>query len=339
MSPCEQMESKMTVSRSIRRPFLVGLALTLAAMTGSAAVHAAYPDRPVTLVVTYPAGGTADFVGRTLAPELAKELGQSVVVENRGGAGGMIGGAMVARAAPDGYTIMLDAANHAQNPALHKKMQFDTLKDFAPVTLVMRVPNVLVVNPAYPVRTVEDLIKLGKEKDKVVHYATSGPGSAQHLAGELFNALTGTHLEAVHYKGGSAGMMDVVGGQVPIMFTTMNLALQHSKGDKVRMVAVGADKRSSNAPSVPTIAEAGVPGYASYEWNAIFVPAGTPAPIIEQVNSALRRVLSQPEVIARLNQIGAEVIGSTPAELEAFRRNEIAKWQKLVKDHHLNIEQ
>ena len=344
MSPVNLQDFKMHPFKPlhravVHRTVVAGCLLATACLAGPATVQAAYPDRPVTLVVTYPAGGTADYVGRTIAPELAKQLGQSVIVENRGGAGGMIGGAMVARAAPDGYTIMLDAANHAQNPALHAKMQFDTLKDFAPVTLVMRVPNVLVVNPAFPVKTVPDLITLGKEPDKVVHYATSGPDSAQHLAGELFNALTGTHLEAVHYKGGSAGMMDVVGGQVPVMFTTMNLALQHSKSDKVRLIAVGSDKRSPNAPNVPTIAEAGVPGYESYEWNAIFVPTGTPAPIIEQVNVALRKVLAEPEVIARLNQIGAEVIGSTPAELETFRRNEIIKWQKLVKDHHLNIEQ
>jgi tripartite-type tricarboxylate transporter receptor subunit TctC len=301
-------------------------------------VSAAYPDRPVTLIVTYPAGGTADLVARTIAPEMGKALGQTVVVENRGGAGGMIGGAVVSKAAPDGYTVMLDAANHAQNPALQPKMQFDTLKDFASVSLIMRVPNVLVVNPQLPVRTVAELVRLGKESNPSLNYATSGVGSAQHLAGELFNALTGTHLQSVHYKGGSAGILDVVSGQVPLMFSTMNLALQQSKDNRVLIVATGGESRSPNTPNIPTIAESGVPGYSSYEWNALFVPANTPAPIIEQLNKAVRQALSKPEVIDRLNQIGAEIIGSSPEALETFRRAELAKWQALVKDHQIKLD-
>jgi tripartite-type tricarboxylate transporter receptor subunit TctC len=311
---------------------------TVLALFGVASLHAAYPDRPITLVVTYPPGGTADLVGRTLAPEMAKYLGQSVVVENRGGAGGMIGGAAVAKAAPDGYTLMLDAANHGQNPALQPKMQFDTLKDFASVSLIMRVPNVLVVNPQFSVRSVPDLIKLGKQTEPGVNYATSGVGSAQHLAGELFNALTGTHLQSVHYKGGSAGILDVVSGQVPLMFSTLNLALQQSKGDRVIIVATGGESRSPNTPNIPTIAEAGVVGYSSYEWNGLFVPAGTPEPIIEKLNAAVRQALAKPEVIERLQQIGAEVIGSSPEDLEKFRRAEIAKWQRLVKDHQIKLD-
>ena len=301
-------------------------------------VRAAYPDRPITLVVTYPPGGTADTVARILAPELSRQLAQSVVVENRGGAGGMIGGASVAKAPADGYTIMLDAANHAQNPALQPKMQFDTLKDFAPISLLLRVPNVIVVRPDSIIYTVADLVKAGREKGIVVHYATSGTGSAQHLAGELFNAMTGTHLEYVHYKGGNAGIMDVISGQVPLMFSSMGLAQQHVKSGKLRMVAVGGEKRSANMPDVPTVAESGVPGYATYEWNAIYAPAATPAVIIERLNQAIVQVLSQPEIRARLNEFGGEVIGSTPADLETFRRAEIAKWQKLAKDHNLRLD-
>ena len=301
-------------------------------------VRAAYPDRPITLVVTYPPGGTADTVARILAPELSKQLAQSVVVENRGGAGGMIGGASVAKAPADGYTIMLDAANHAQNPALQPKMQFDTLKDFTPISLLLRVPNVIVVRPDSTIYTVADLVKAGREKGIVVHYATSGTGSAQHLAGELFNAMTGTHLEYVHYKGGNAGIMDVMSGQVPLMFSSMGLAQQHVKSGKLRMVAVGGEKRSANMPDVPTVAESGVPGYATYEWNAIYAPAATPPAIIERLNQAIVQVLSQPEIRARLNEFGGEVIGSTPGDLETFRRAEIAKWQKLAKDHNLRLD-
>lgn len=313
-------------------------------MLGSAALlicgsaQAAYPDHPITLVVTYPPGGTADTVARIVAPELSKQLGQSIVVENRGGAGGMIGGASVAKAAPDGYTIMLDAANHAQNPALQPKMQFDTLKDFTSISLLLRVPNVLVVRPDSAIHSVADLIKAGRQKDVVLHYATSGTGSAQHLAGELFNAMTGTHLEYVHYKGGNAGIMDVMSGQVPMMFSSMGLAQQNVKSGKLRMVAVGGEKRSLNMPDVPTVAESGVPGYATYEWNAIYAPAGTPEPVIQRLNQAIVHVLAQPEIKARMNEFGGEVIGSSPAELEAFRRAEIAKWEKLVRDHHLRLD-
>ena len=225
--------------------------LVIASVMICGVVRAAYPDRPITLVVTYPPGGTADTVARILAPELSRQLAQSVVVENRGGAGGMIGGASVAKAPADGYTIMLDAANHAQNPALQPKMQFDTLKDFAPISLLLRVPNVIVVRPDSIIYTVADLVKAGREKGIVVHYATSGTGSAQHLAGELFNAMTGTHLEYVHYQGGNAGIMDVISGQVPLMFSSMGLAQQHVKSGKLRMVAVGGEnwKEQHNSQS------------------------------------------------------------------------------------------
>ena len=199
---------------------LLSAALLLCATAAvPVAVCAAYPERPIALVVTYPPGGTADLVARMLAPEVSKELGQNIVVENRGGAGGMIGGASVAKAAPDGYTIMLDAANHAQNPAVQPKMLFDTLKDFAPITLLQRVPNVLVVRSDNALKTVADLIAAGKQKEPLLYYASSGPGGAQHLAGVLFNALSGTHLEAVHYKGGSLALTDVMSGQVTMMFS------------------------------------------------------------------------------------------------------------------------
>ena len=323
------MNSIMKLSRCV---------LSAAVLLLCAAAQAAYPDHPITLIVTYPPGGTADTVARILAPELSKQLGQTIVVENRGGAGGMIGGAVVAKSAADGYTIMLDAANHAQNPALQPKMQFDTLKDFAAVSLLLRVPNVIVVRPDNAIHNVADLIKVGRDKSAVLHYATSGTGSAQHLAGELFNAMTGTHLEYVHYKGGNAGIMDVMSGQVPMMFSTMGLAQQNVKSGKLRMVAVGGEKRSLNMPEIPTVAESGVPGYSTYEWNAIYAPAATPVDVIQRLNQAIVQVLAQPEIKTRLNEFGGEVIGSSPAELEAFRRAEIAKWEKLVRDHHLKLD-
>ena len=318
---------------------LLGAAMLLGATAAvPVAVCAAYPERAVTLVVTYPPGGTADLVARMLAPEVSKDLGQNIVVENRGGAGGMIGGASVAKAAPDGYTIMLDAANHAQNPAVQPKMLFDTLKDFAPITLLQRVPNVLVVRPDNALKTVADLIAAGKQKEPLLYYASSGPGGAQHLAGVLFNALSGTHLEAVHYKGGSLALTDVMSGQVTMMFSTVGTSLPHVRAGKLRVIAVGSDKRIAAYPDVPTIAEAGVAGYASYEWNGIYAPAATPPEIIARLNKAFVYALKQPAVIARIHEFNGEIIASTPEELDIFRRAEIAKWQRVAKDYNLQLQ-
>ena len=331
------METTMSQKNILNR-LLLSAALVLLASAGLP-VCAAYPERPITLVVTYPPGGTADLVARLLAPEVAKDLGQNVVVENRGGAGGMIGGALVAKAAPDGYTIMLDAANHAQNPAVQPKMLFDTLKDFAPITYVQRVPNILVVRADNEIQTVADLIRLGTQKEPLLYYASSGPGGAQHLAGVLFNALTGTHLEAVHYKGGSAGIMDVLSGQVTMMFSTIGVSLPHARAGKLRVIAVGSDKRTSAFPDIPTIAEAGVPGYASYEWNGVYAPAGTPPAIIQRLHQAFVSALKQPTVIARIGEFNGEIIASTPEELEAFRRAELDKWQLVAKKFNLQLTQ
>ncbi|CAM4342903.1 tripartite tricarboxylate transporter substrate binding protein [Bordetella muralis] len=306
-------------------------------MTCSAAL-AAYPERPITMVVTYPPGGTVDVVARLIGPKLAEKLGQPVVIENRGGAGGMIGGAVVAKAKPDGYTLMLDASNHAQNPAVHSKMQFDTLKDFAPVSLLLRVPNMLVVTPNAPFQTVADVIAKGKDPAHPVYFASAGPGSAQHLAGELFNLMAGTHLVHVAYKGGGPAMLDVMAGQVPVMFASMGSGWQHVKNGKLRALAVGGATRSPSAPDLPTIAESGVPGYESYEWNAIFAPAGTPPAILDQLSKALAEVLKDPGVAQTLAGIGAEAIGSTPAELDTFRQAEIAKWQKVVGEANLKLD-
>jgi tripartite-type tricarboxylate transporter receptor subunit TctC len=309
----------------------------LAGVAGTAS--AAYPDRPITLVVTYPPGGTVDVVARLIAPKLSSLLGQTVVIDNRGGAGGMIGGTFASRAKPDGYTLMLDASNHAQNPALHSKMQFDTLRDFAPVSLLLRVPNVLVVTPSYPVQSVADLIKLGQpDSGKPIHFASAGNGSAQHLAGELFNVLAKTNLEHVAYKGGGPAMVDVMAGQVPVMFASLGSASQHIRNGKLRAVAVGGGQRSKAVPNLPTIAESGVPGYESYEWNAVFAPAGTPPAIIEQVSRALAQTLKDPAVAEKLAGIGAEIIGSTPTELDTFRRGEIAKWKKVAAQAKLQLD-
>lgn len=334
MTPSQSTQPLSRRVAPMMAALMAGIAMTAAA--GSAA--AAYPDKPVMLVVTYPPGGTVDVVARLIAPKLSTVLGQPVVIDNRGGAGGMIGGAYVARAKPDGYTLMLDASNHAQNPALHSKMQFDTLRDFAPVSLLLRVPNALVVTPSSSIKSVADLIKLGKGAGKPVYFASAGNGSAQHLAGELFNQLAGTQLQHVAYKGGGPAMVDVMAGQVPVMFASMGSAWPHIKSGKLRPVAVGGATRSKAAPQLPTIAESGVPGYESYEWNAVFAPAGTPQPILDQVSKALAQVLKDPKVAEQLAGFGAEVIGSTPEELDSFRKGEIAKWKKVAAQSKLQLD-
>ncbi|MGY8527298.1 tripartite tricarboxylate transporter substrate binding protein [Paracidovorax citrulli] len=331
--------SVFSLCQQLSRRTRKGLAgVALAGIAGSAA--AAYPEKPIMLVVTYPPGGTVDVVARLIAPKLGEKLGQTVVIDNRGGAGGMIGGAMVARAKPDGYTLMLDASNHAQNPAIHSRMQFDTLRDFAPVSLLLRVPNALVVTPSYPVKSVSELIQKSQAAgDKQpIYFASAGNGSAQHLAGELFNSLAKTKLEHVAYKGGGPAMVDVMAGQVPVMFASMGSAWPHIKSGKLRPVAVGGSSRSKAAPELPTIAESGVAGYESYEWNAVFAPAGTPPAILTKVSAALAEVLKDPAVVKHLEGFGAEIIGSSPADLDKFRRAEIAKWKKVATEAKLQLD-
>jgi len=327
-------------SYASRRRLLQGLVLSATVlMAATGAARAAWPERPVTLVVTYPPGGTVDLVARLIGPKLADKLGQSIVIENRGGAGGMIGGAAVAKAQPDGYTLMMDASNHAQNPVLQSKMAFDTLTDFVPVSLLLRVPTVLVVTPSSTIQSVADLVAQGRaESGTPVYFASSGPGSSTHLAGELFNLLAGTALEHVPYKGGGPAMIDVMAGQVPVMFASMGSASQHIRNGKLRAIAVGGEARSPAAPDLPTLAESGVPGYAAYEWNAVFAPAGTPAAVIDTLSRALAEVLQDPAVLETLSGIGAEPIGSTPAELEAFRRAEIDKWRNVVAQTGLKMD-
>ena len=300
--------------------------------------QAAYPDRPITLVVSYPPGGTVDLVARLLGPELEKILGQTVVVENKGGAGGMIGGQYVARAKPDGYTLLMDASNHAQNPALRTKMNFDTLTAFEPVSLLLKVPNVLVVNPASTIQTIADVKAQDESTGHELYFASSGPGSAQHLAGELFNLMAGTQLIHVPYKGGGPAMTDVMGNQVPMMFASLGSSWTHISAGSLRAVAVGGTERARMLPDVPTIAEEGLPGYASYEWNAIFAPAGTPKDIVERLSDAFAQALKNPDVKQRLEDLGSDIIGSSPEELGSYVREEIAKWKDVARQANISLD-
>jgi tripartite-type tricarboxylate transporter receptor subunit TctC len=325
--------SRARLLRAIPRA-LAGAALLLAGLSAHAG---AWPEKPVRLVVSYPPGGTVDAVARIIAPKLSAKLGQPVVIDNRGGAGGAIGGDLVAKSAPDGYTVMLDASNHAQNPAL-RKMPFDTLRDLAPVSLLVKVPNVLVVNPSAPMRSVADLIAQAKAKPGGINYASSGNGSAQHLAGELFASMAGVQITHVAYKGGGPALTDVMSGHVPVFFASLASSLPFIQGGKLRALAVTGKTHSPALPQLPTVAEAGLPGYEVYEWNAVFVPAGTPAPVVERLSKEFSATLKDPEVRTRLEALGAEVIGSSPAELDSFRRAEIAKWTRLAKDNKIQVD-
>ena len=236
---------------------------------------AQWPVKPIRVIVSYPPGGGADAVARLLAPKLGEALRQQVVIENRGGAGGIIGGEAAAKATPDGYTFLLDASNHGVNPSLQSRMPFDTLKDLAPVSLLVVVPNVLVVHPAFPASSVKELIALIKAKPGGYSFASSGNGSAQHLAAELFKAQAGLFMVHIPYRGGGPALVDVMAGQIPIYFGNMASALPHVKSAKLKALAITGRSRSPAAPQLPTIAESGLPGYEVYEWNALFAPAGT----------------------------------------------------------------
>jgi tripartite-type tricarboxylate transporter receptor subunit TctC len=314
---------------------LAGAALLLAGL--SSAYAQAWPSKPVRLVVSYPPGGTVDAVARIVAPRLSARLGQPVVIDNRGGAGGAIGGDLVAKSVPDGYTVLLDASNHAQNPAL-RKMPFDTLRELAPVSLLVKVPNVLVVNPSAPIKSVADLIAQAKAKPGAINYASSGNGSAQHLAGELFASMAGVQMTHVAYKGGGPALTDVMSGHVPVFFASLASSMPFIKDGKLRALAVTGKAHAPALPQLPTVAEAGLPGYEVYEWNAVFVPAGTPAPVAQRLSKEFAAALKDPEVRGRLEALGAEVIGSSPAELDSFRRAEIAKWTRLAKDNKIQLE-
>lgn len=313
----------------------VGTALLVTAMSAAAQ---AWPAKPVKMIVTYPPGGTVDVVARVIAPKLSARLGQPVVIDNRAGAGGAIGGDLVAKSPADGYTIMLDASNHSQNPALRSKMPFDTLRDLAPVSLLVRVPNVLVVNPAATITGVKDLIAQAKARPEHINYASSGNGSAQHLSAELFSAMAGVRMTHVAYKGGGPALTDVMAGQVPVFFASLASSLQYIQGGKLRALAVTGKARSPVMPQIPTVAESGLAGYEVYEWNGVFVPAGTPAAVVDRLSKELAAVVRDPEVRARLEGMGAEVIGSNPAELDAFRRAEIAKWTQVAKTNKIELD-
>ena len=315
-----------------RRNFLGLAAVALLAGTLPAHAQSAYPTRPISLIVPFPAGGSTDLVARVVAEKMNGLLGQQIVVDNRGGAGGNVGSAAAAKSEPDGYTLLMGTvATHAINSALYKKMPYDPVKDFAPVSLLVVVPNVLVVNPDFPAKNVQELIALAKEKPGELSYASSGNGTPLHLSGELFKSMAGVDIVHVPYKGAGPALVDVMGGHVPIMFDNLPSSTDHIKAGKLRGLAVTTAERSPSMPDLPTIAESGLPGYETYTWNALFVPAGTPPDVIAKLNEAAVAAVSDPEVKAKLETMGASIVGSTPEQLAKHVQAELDKWGPVVK--------
>ena len=308
------------------------LALPLAAQAQG------FPTKPIRLVVTYPAGGGADLMARLIAPKVAEALGQPVIVENKAGASGQIAAGEVLRAGPDGHTLMLDAMSYAVNPSLYRNMPYDPAKAFTPIAVIVRFPNMLVVNAAFPARDVSSLIALAKEKPGTIAFASSGNGSAQHLAGELFRQKAGVDITHVPYKGGAPALNDVIGGQVPMFFANMASGLPHVRSGKLRALAITGEQRSPALPEVPTIAEAGVPGYQVYEWNAIFAPAGTPAPAVAKLAGAIAKAVQSQEFRERVAGLGGELTGYGPAEAERFIREQTTLWASVVRAGNVKVE-
>ncbi|MGP1614608.1 MAG: tripartite tricarboxylate transporter substrate binding protein [Pollutimonas bauzanensis] len=328
------------MARPSKRILLL-LAMLALGITGSKAGFAAsndWPNKPVRLIVTYPAGGGADIVARLVSAKMAQSLGQQIVVENRPGANGQIGASAVAHSAPDGYTILLDATGFAINPGLYKKLPYDSKNDFAPISLLVKFPNLLVKTPKFGAGSVQDLVKMAKEQPGQITYASSGIGSVQHLAAALFASQFKLDMLHVPYKGGSPAMTDLAGGQVKIMFANGASSLPFVKSGKAVALATTGSKRSEALPEGPTMAEAGVPGFEVYEWNALFAPKGTSAEIIEKLSSAAHDAIGDAEVQKQLISMGGEPIGGSPSDSKAFIYGEMEHWTKVIEENNIEAQ-
>jgi tripartite-type tricarboxylate transporter receptor subunit TctC len=309
------------------------LVAVLALCTASASAQAGFPDKPVRFVVGFTPGGPSDILGRALAQKLAEAWRSPVVVENRPGAGGNVAAEAVARAPADGYTWLLgNNSILATNQSLYRALAYDPVKDFAPVALVAIQPNILVVNPEVPAKSVQELIALAKSKPGRLNYASSGSGAAAHLAAELFKAMTGVDMVHIPYKGAQPALTDVIAGQAQLMFATSASVIPYIKAGRLRALAVTTAKRSPSVPELPTIAEAGVPGFEAISWHGVVVPAATPPALIERLNRDIVAALGERHLRERLESLGAEVTPGTPRDFAQYIAREIPKWTKVVKD-------
>jgi tripartite-type tricarboxylate transporter receptor subunit TctC len=310
-----------------------GLALALA----TAAAAQDYPTKPIRMIIPFPPGGSNDVVGRLIATHLGERLGKQVVVDNRAGAGGVIGTEIAANAPPDGYTLLIISIAHAVNPWLYK-LNYDPIKAFAPIGVLATGPNVLAINPGLPVNSVKELVAMAKQKPGELQYASAGIGSFQHLGGELFKLEAGVDMLHVPFKGGGPAMIDVIGGHTKLLFSSLVQTTPHLKSGKLKAIATGGTKRSPVLPDIPTVAEAGVPTYEAVNWWGLVAPAGTPQAIIDKVHKELTAVQDAPEVKNQFASEGAEIVKMDPPEFGTFMEKEMKKWERVVKEGKIKAE-
>ena len=309
-------------------------ALALAAVLPVSAAFAQtpYPAKPIRMIVPFPPGGPNDILGRVVAARLTEQLGQQVVIDNRGGAGGIIGAEIVARAVPDGHTLLLGGtASLAINPGLNRKLPYDPLRDFAPVSMLATAPSLLTVHPAVAVRTVKDLIALAQAKPGQLNFASAGVGTPPHLAGELFNSMTGTQMVHVPYKGGGPALTDLLAGQVGIYFSGISSVLPFVRENRLRGIAVTGGARTAVLPETPTVSESGLPGYEVSNWYALVAPAATAPAVIARLNAETHKALASAELRKRFFELAADPQAGTPQQLAAYHRSELAKWARAIK--------
>jgi len=298
----------------------------------------AYPSRPVKFILPFPPGGGTDILGRVIAERLSASLGQPVVTENRGGAGGNVGAEAAAHSAPDGYTILLVAPTVAISPSLYSKLNYDPVKDLAPISLVATVPNVMITNPSVEAKNLQEFIALARSRPGAMNYGSGGAGTSNHLAGELFNIVTGAKLVHVPYKGVNLAMQGVLAGEIQLVFIGIPAALPHIKAGKLRALALVAPQRSPALPEVPTVAEAGLKDFEVTTWYGILAPAGTPRPIVSRLNAELVKIMHTPDVKERLASMATDPLTSTPEEFAAYLKQEIAKWGDVVRKSNLKAD-
>jgi tripartite-type tricarboxylate transporter receptor subunit TctC len=315
------------------------IALVLCSIfVGAAGAQEAYPSRPLKFILPFPPGGGTDILGRVIAERLSASLGQPVVTENRGGAGGNVGAEAAAHSAPDGYTIVLVAPSLAISPSLYSKLNYDPVKDLAPIGLVATVPNVMITNPAVEAKNLQEFIALARSRPGAMNYGSGGAGTSNHLAGELFNIVTGAKLVHVPYKGVNLAMQGVLAGEIQLVFIGIPAALPHIKAGKLRPLALVAPQRSPALPEVPTVAEAGLKDFEVTTWYGIMTPAGTPRPIVSRLNAELVKIMHTPEVKERLAGMATDPLTSTPEEFAAYLKQEIAKWGDVVRKANLKAD-
>lgn len=321
----------------MKKALLAG-SLAILALAGAASAQAAWPERPITMVVPFPPGGPTDLVARVLAKQLTDQLGQTVVVENKGGANGNIGMQYAAAAKPDGYTVLYNTSSIALSPNLYRSLAFDPVKDFAPVSSTAVIPLVLLVHPSVPAPDTRAFVQYAREHPGKLSYGSAGAGNVTHLGALLL--MRSLQIDAVHvpYRGSAPAMTDLVGGQVQLMTNTLNDSLGFIREGKLRALAVTSGTRSEQLPEVPTVAETVVPGFEMGAWQGVVVPAGTPAPIIDKLNAEIRRALQSPEMAKQLKAQGAQALGSTPQEYATYIKSEIARWGEVVKEANVKLD-